>query len=128
VQAELARSEVYQRVRIFMETYEFLLLPTPQVAPFPIQEWVREIEGIKMATYIDWMAMNCVVTLTGLPAISVPCGFTDAGLPVGLQIVGRHHRDFDVLQLAYTFEQATRYSDIRPTFMKEQANEQNLQL
>jgi len=72
VQAELARSEVYQRVRIFMETYEFLLLPTPQVAPFPIQEWVREIEGIKMATYIDWMAMNCVVTLTGLPAISDP--------------------------------------------------------
>ncbi len=67
-----------------------------------------------MTTYIDWMAMNCIITLTGLPALSVPCGFTEAGLPVGLQIVGRHHRDFDVLQLAHAFEQATRFSEIRP--------------
>ena len=67
-----------------------------------------------MTTYIDWMAMNCVITLTGLPAISVPCGFTAGGLPVGLQIVGRHHRDFEVLQLAYAFEQATGPSSVRP--------------
>jgi amidase len=52
--------------------------------------------------------------LTGLPAISVPCGFTNAGLPIGLQIVGRHQRDFDVLQLAFAFEQATRYGAVRP--------------
>ena len=115
VRAEAARTEFYHRVRVFLDTYEFLLLPSTQVTPFPVEEaWVKEIEGVRMATYIDWMAMNCVVTLTGLPAISVPCGFTDQGLPVGLQIVGRLHRDFDVLQLANAFEQATQFHLNRP--------------
>ena len=67
-----------------------------------------------MGSYIDWMATCYAVTLTGLPAISVPCGFTGDSLPIGLQIVGRHQRDFDVLQLAFAFEQATRYGTIRP--------------
>lgn len=49
--------------------------------------------------------------ITGLPAISVPCGFTPDGLPVGLQIVGRHNRDFEVLQLAHAFERATQFGD-----------------
>ena len=115
VRAEAARTEFYHRVRVFLDKYEFLLLPSTQVTPFPVEEaWVKEIDGIDMKTYIDWMAMNCVVTLTGLPAISVPCGFTETGLPVGLQIVGRLHRDFDVLQLAYAFEQATQFHLIRP--------------
>jgi amidase len=115
VRAEAARTKFYHRVRVFLDKYEFLLLPSTQVTPFPVEEaWVREIDGIDMKTYIDWMAMNCVVTLTGLPAISVPCGFTDQGLPVGLQIVGRLHRDFDVLQLAYAFEQATQFHLNRP--------------
>ncbi|MCG6911483.1 MAG: amidase [Deltaproteobacteria bacterium] len=120
--AEEARSEFYQRVHAFLKIYEFLLLPTTQVAPFPVeQEWVREIEGVHMDTYIDWMAMNCLVTLTGLPAVSVPCGFTGEGLPVGLQIVGRHHRDLDVLQLAHAFEQITRFSSNRPAIDREAA-------
>jgi amidase len=59
-----------------------------------------------METYIDWMKSSYYISSTGLPAISVPCGFTDAGLPVGLQIVGRHHQEFSVLQLAYAFQQA----------------------
>jgi len=68
-----------------------------------------------MGSYIDWMATCYAITLTGLPAISVPCGFTSDGLPIGLQIVGRHQRDFDVLQLAFAFEQATQYGGIRPS-------------
>jgi amidase len=113
--AEAARTDFYHRVRTFLETYEFLLMPSTQVAPFPVEEeWVHEIEGVDMHTYIDWMAMNCVITLTGLPAVSVPCGFTEKGLPVGLQIVGRLHRDFDVLQLAHAFEQATQFNLKRP--------------
>jgi amidase len=79
------------------------------------QEWVREINDVEMNTYIDWMAICCVITLTGLPAISVPCGFTSEGLPIGIQIVGRHHKDFEVLQLAYAFEQATRCNRVRPS-------------
>jgi amidase len=112
--AEERRAALYHRVRQFLERYEFLVLPVSQVAPFPVDvEWVKDINGVKMTTYIDWMATCYVITLTGLPAISVPCGFTPAGLPIGLQIVGRHHRDLDVLKLAHAFEQATRIAKTR---------------
>jgi amidase len=114
--AEAKRTQLYHRVREFMERYEFLILPVSQVAPFPVDiDWVREINGVKMGSYIDWMATCYAITLTGLPAISVPCGFTSDGLPIGLQIVGRYQRDFDVLQLAFAFEQATQYGGIRPS-------------
>jgi amidase len=103
------------RVTAFFDDYEFLVLPVAQVAPFPVEvEWVKEIEGYKMQTYIDWMATCYAITATGMPAISVPCGFTPEGLPIGLQIVGRHQRDLDVLKMAFAFEQATRYGERRP--------------
>jgi len=113
--AEEKRGTLYERVRLFMEGYEFLVLPVSQVAPFPVEtRWVREIGGIPMTTYVDWMASCYCITLTGLPAASVPAGFTPEGLPVGLQIVGRHHRDFDVLQMAHAFETATGFGRRRP--------------
>jgi len=113
--AEGKRTLLYQRVSEFLERYDFLVLPVSQVAPFPIEvRWVKEINGVPLNTYIDWMATCYCVTLTGLPAISVPCGFTPQGLPIGLQIVGRHQRDFEVLQLAHAFEQATGVGKRRP--------------
>ncbi|MDE0736643.1 MAG: amidase family protein, partial [Pirellulaceae bacterium] len=73
--------------------------------------------GVVMETYIDWMKSCYYVTVTGLPAISVPCGFTPEGLPVGVQIVGRHQQDVGVLQLAYAFQQATRFVDQQPPLL-----------
>jgi amidase len=106
--AEVLRSQLYQRVREFMTTREFMVLPVSQVPPFPIeQRYVTEINGVAMPSYIDWMKSCYYISITGLPAISVPCGFTAEGLPVGVQIVGRHHDDLGVLQLAHAFEQAT---------------------
>jgi len=119
--AEANRAALYQRAREFMQRFEFLLLPVSQVAPFSIEaEWVREIEGVKMDTYIDWMGTCYAITLTGFPAISVPCGFTPDGLPVGLQIVGRPHRDLDVLKMAFAFEQATQVGKKRPSALSPQ--------
>ncbi len=113
--AEAKRTELYHRLREFMDTYEFLLLPTAQVPPFPIEwEYPEQINGTEMNTYIDWMMSCAYITVTGLPAISVPCGFTDDGLPVGLQIVGPPYADFEVLQLAYAFQEATGFYRRRP--------------
>ena len=113
--AERKRMELYHRVREFMTRFEYLILPVSQVPPFDVtQSYVTEINGVKMDTYIDWMKSCYYVTVTGLPAISVPCGFTPEGLPVGVQIVGRHQHDFEVLQLAYAFQQATGFWKQRP--------------
>jgi amidase len=113
--AERDRSALYHRLRIFLEEREFLLAPVTQVPPFDVKEpWVREIEGVPLESYIDWMRSCSAVSVTGLPAISVPCGFTPEGLPVGLQIVGRHQDDWGVLQLAHAFESATGFWRRRP--------------
>ena len=115
LRSEVERTAIYRRIAEFFENYDALLLPAAQVPPFPIdQEWVREINGQSMDTYIDWMTICCVISVTGLPAISVPCGFTAGGLPVGLQIVGRPRGDFDLLRIAHLFEQATLYHTQRP--------------
>jgi amidase len=112
---ESKRTELYHRVREFMETYEFMICPVNQVPPFDVQQrYVTEINGMKLETYIDWMRSCYFITVTGLPAISVPCGFTPEGLPVGVQIVGRHQDELGVLQLAYAFEQATQCWQQRP--------------
>jgi amidase len=113
--AERKRTELFHRVRSFMGSYEFLVSPVSQVPPFDVkQRYVTEIAGERMQTYVDWMKSCYYVSVTGLPAISVPCGFTREGLPVGIQIVGRYRDDFGVLQLAHAFEGATRYGERRP--------------
>lgn len=107
---EVKRTALYHRMREFMEKFDYLILPVSQVPPFDVKErYVQEINGQKMETYIDWMKSCYFISVTGLPAISVPAGFTPEGLPVGVQIVGRHQDDFGVLQLAHAFEQNTLY-------------------
>ena len=98
-----------------LEFQDFLIMPVSQVPPFDVkQPYITEINGVQMQTYIDWMKSCYYITVTGLPAISVPAGFTPEGLPVGIQIVGRHQDDFGVLQLAHAFEQATGHWTRRP--------------
>jgi len=115
--AHALRSKVYQSLRTFMQRYEFLLTPVSQVLPFAVEQpYVTEINGEKLATYIDWMKSCSRITTASHPAISVPAGFTNdvSPLPVGLQIVGRYREDFGVLQLAHAFERATRIAQRRP--------------
>jgi amidase len=114
-EAETRRTALYHRVRTFLERYEFLVLPATQVPPFEVtRPYPTEIDGVRLPTYIDWMRACSDITVTGLPAISVPAGFTADGLPVGLQIVGRHQDEWGVLQLAHAFEQATGFGRRRP--------------
>lgn len=112
---ELKRSALYQRVRAFMEKYEFFVLPVSQVLPFDVtQHYPTEIAGVKMENYISWIKSAYYISTTGNPAASVPCADSKGGLPIGLQIVGRNHDDWGVLQMAYAFEQARNLEKSRP--------------
>jgi len=115
----LARqTQMYDQSRQFFERYDYFVLPVTQVAPFDVNvPYPTEIAGQPMATYIDWMRSCWYVSFMANPAISVPAGFTSSGLPVGIQIVGRHRDDWRVLQLAYAFEQATGHGKKRPALI-----------
>ncbi len=105
--AELLRAAAWDRMRMFQQTYEFFIAPSTQVLPFNIEiPYPTEIAGVKMNSYIEWMRCCYLISMLECPSISVPCGFTPEGLPVGLQIVGRHRDEFSILQLARAFESA----------------------
>ena len=113
--AMMRQAEIMERMRKFQEKYEFLLCAVNQVPPFDAGlDWPKEIAGVKMEHYIAWMRSAYYITVTHRPAISVPAGFTANGLPVGIQIVGRHRADFDLLRFAHLFEQATGVGQRRP--------------
>nr|MDQ6925840.1 amidase family protein [Candidatus Eremiobacteraeota bacterium] len=113
--ATLRRSQIFARMHDFMETHEFLIAPVSQVVPFSVdREYPMEINGVKMHDYLEWMRSCSAITVTGHPAISVPCGFTPDGLPVGVQIIGRYRDELGLLQFAHAFEQRTRTGDHRP--------------
>ena len=113
--AETLRSALFHRMRVFLEKYDFLVCPVNQLPPYSVTtEWPREVAGVKMDNYLDWMKSCYYITITAHPAISVPAGFTRNNLPVGIQIVGRYRDDFGVLQLAHAFEQATQAWKRRP--------------
>jgi amidase len=115
--AEKARAVLWQRVRAFMETRDLLILPTVAVPPFPVEQpYPTEINGKPLDNYTQWFFLTYGITVTGLPVISVPCGFTRSGLPVGLQIVGRRRQEAAVLRAAAAFEAAAPWADkIPPT-------------
>ena len=108
--AEERRTALFARVAEFMSKYDYIAAPVTSVPPFDIElEYPTKVAGVPMQDYLEWMSPCTWITVTGLPAISVPAGFDDAGLPCGLQLVGRRYADMSVLQLAHAFEQATGY-------------------
>ena len=113
------RTALGERMRVFFESHDVLVLPVSQVPPFPAdQEFPAEINGRAQETYLDWMRSAYLITVTGCPAISVPAGFTSAGLPVGVQIVAPPSGERRLLEVAHAFEQRTRVGERRPGFGK----------
>lgn len=113
--ALMQQGQLLEQIRLFQQRYEFLVCAVNQVPPFDAElTWPRSIDGVPMDNYISWMKSAYWISTTCRPAISVPAGFTDDGLPVGVQIVGRYREDLAVLQLAHAFEQATRVGLRRP--------------
>jgi amidase len=113
--AENLRTALFHRMREFLQKYDFFACPVNQLPPFPVEQpYPTEIAGVKMGNYLDWMKSCYYITMTTHPAISVPAGFTEESLPVGIQLVGRYRDDFGVLQLAHAFEGATQVWKRRP--------------
>ena len=108
--ASETRSAWYAAVLRLFDRFDALLLPSAQVFPFDaVEAWPRQIGGRVMDTYHRWMEVVIGATMAGLPAISVPAGFSSTGLPMGLQLIGPPRGDLAVLRLACAYEQATRW-------------------
>jgi amidase len=109
--ASAVRTEWYGVVRTFFERYDYFVVPTAQVFPFDVDlHWPSEIAGQKMTTYHEWMKGVLPVTMAGCPALAVPAGFNAQGLPMGIQIVAPNHAELACLQLAFAYDEATRWS------------------
>jgi amidase len=108
--ASVVRTEWYHAVRRFFERYDYFIAPTAQLFPFAAEVlWPSEIAGRKMETYHEWMKGVLPVTMAGCPALAAPAGFGEAGLPIGIQIVGPNQADLSCLQLAYAYDVATNW-------------------
>ena len=112
--ASIVRTRWYEAVRRFFEQYDYWIVPTAQVFPFEVGlHWPHQIAGTTMATYHEWMKAAFYITLTGCPSLAVPAGFSDHGLPMGVQIIAPLRHELDCLQLAYAYEQAAPWPDMR---------------
>jgi amidase len=115
--AEVLHTQLFVRMYEFFTRYDLLVLPVSQLPPFDIElEYPTAVADEAMPTYLDWMRSAYLVSTTAAPALAVPAGFTPAGLPVGVQLVGAHRADLAVLRAGHAFEQATRYAARRPPF------------
>lgn len=120
--AERIRIELYKKVMAFFKTHDFLICPAASIAPFPVeQRYVKEIDGKLCKTYIDWFSITFALTMTACPTISIPCGFTADGMPVGVQIMGKPRGEAALLRIAKQFEEAVGISMQLPITPRERS-------
>jgi len=109
-QASVKRTEWFNALLKVFEKYDYVAVPTAQVFPFDKTiPWPKEIAGKKTDTYHRWMEVVIPWTLAGSPIVAAPAGFNDKGLPMGIQLVGKPRGDFDLLQLAFAYEECNNW-------------------
>ena len=114
VKAMLAYQRVRSQADDIMEEYDLLLTPTMSVPAFQVGQFPRVIDGQSVDPRLGYMPYTPVFNLTGQPAASVPCGFTEDGMPIGLHIVGRRGEEETVLRASAAFEEARPWAHLRP--------------
>jgi amidase len=106
--ASAQRTSWYNALLKLFRRFDFLVLPSAQLFPFDVEiNWPKEVGGRKMSTYHEWMKVVVPGTMGGCPIATVPAGFSDGGLPMGLQLMGPNHAELACLQLARAYEKAT---------------------
>jgi amidase len=114
-EASIVRSEWYAVAAKLFETYDAVIMPSAQVFPFDVDlHWPNEVIGRSMTTYHQWMEIVVPASIAGLPSLNVPAGFSAAGLPMGMQIIGRRGGDLDVLKIGDAYHQATKWPERFP--------------
>ena len=114
-QALTERGALYQRVTAWFEDYDVLAAPAAIVPPFDVDiRYLEKLGDHDFGNYVDWLYITFAITLTGLPVISVPCGFTASGLPVGIQLVGRPRGEAELIRYASKFEEIVGLADMVP--------------
>ena len=113
--AELERGAMINRTAEFFGEYDLLACPAVLAPPFDVDvRYLTEVNGVEFDTYVSWLILTFALTLTSAPAISVPCGFTESGLPVGLQIVAPWKEEGYLLGASALFENAAGLSKLVP--------------
>jgi amidase len=118
IETALARTRLEHQVQDFFERCDVFASPCAQVLPFDAaQRYPASINGVELDDYLAWMSSASLISATGLPALSVPAGFSDSGLPVGLQLTMNHGQDFELLQVGHGFERATQFARRAPALL-----------
>ena len=113
--AMVERSEIYRRANTFFSDFDLILTPATVVPPYPVeQRFVQRVGDHEFSNYIEWCSIAYAFTVLGAPAMSVPCGFTQSGLPVGLQIAAPLREEARLLAAASALENLLRLSDALP--------------
>ena len=104
--AQIGRVDLFNEMQNFFDDYDLLLCPSTIMPPFPVEErYPKSCDGVDFSNYIEWLNIVSAVTLTGSPALSLPCGFTSNGLPIGLQIISKFKSEANLLSNAAFIEE-----------------------
>jgi len=105
-QSQLAQGQVFANASAFMQDYDLLVCPATILPAYPVEErYPGYSDGLEYSEYYRWLAICCAITTTTLPVITLPCGKTDAGLPIGLQLIGKPHGEIELFAFASYIEQ-----------------------
>lgn len=113
--AERSRGELIHRVTDFFTTYDALIVPSAPLPPFPV-EWTAPdtIDGVSLDSYVDWIGITFCLSLTGCPVVALPCGLSEDGLPIGIQVVGPPGSEHRLLSFAHRLEQSVGIAPLLP--------------
>ena len=113
--AQLRRSRLYGDIVAFFRDYDLLILPAAPILPRDVKErWPRDINGVKLDNYVEWLKLAALITMTACPSLAIPAGFSADGRPVGIQVVGKPRGEAALLSAALVFEEILGLKDAVP--------------